>query len=139
MYPLYTDGDCQARLPGKLTSRLTALKKLWALYRNDPDASDADFGRLAEYGLNFDYVPQGTYREQKEGYFRYLLSWGGPADEFRIFVNPDFSAHRIEYWFMDWFDGAHVVLTGKDEELLEDIYTGFFLDSGTAQHHYSKA
>jgi hypothetical protein len=129
----------KARLPGALKSRMADLKKLWALYRNDPDASDADLGNLIQYGLSFDYVSQGTYREQKEGYFRYQLSWGGPADEFRIFVNPDFSAHRIEYWFMDWFDGAHVVLTGKDEELLEDIYTGFFLDSGTAQVQYSKA
>ena len=36
------------------------------------------------------------------------FSWGGPSDELRAFVNRDDSIHRLEYWYMDWFDGAHV-------------------------------
>ena len=61
-------------------------------------------------GLCFDYVEPGTFDDQLEGYWCWQLSWGGPGDEFRIFVNPDKSAHRIEYWYLDWFDGAHVTL-----------------------------
>ena len=62
-------------------------------------------------GLCFDYVEPGTFNDQLEGYWRWQLSWGGPADEFQIFVNPDKSVHRIEYWYLDWFDGAHVNLS----------------------------
>ena len=59
-------------------------------------------------GLGFDYVEPNTFTDQKEGYWRWQRSWGGPGDEFRIFVNPDKSVHRIEYWDVDWGDGAHV-------------------------------
>ena len=61
-------------------------------------------------GLCFDYVEPETFEDQLEGYWRWQLSWGGPADEFRIYVNPDKSVHRIEYWYLDWWDGAHVTL-----------------------------
>ena len=61
-------------------------------------------------GLCFDYVDPGTFTDQLEGYWRWQLSWGGPGDEFRIYINPDKSVHRIEYWYMDWYDGAKVTL-----------------------------
>ena len=62
-------------------------------------------------GLCFDYVDPKTWPDQLEGYWRWQLSWGGPSDEFRIFVNPYGEVvHRIEYWYLDWFDGAHVTL-----------------------------
>jgi len=60
--------------------------------------------------LGFDYVEPGTFTDQLEGYWRWQLSWGGPGDEFRIYINPDKSVHRIEYWYLDWFDGAKVTL-----------------------------
>jgi len=60
--------------------------------------------------LCFDYVDPGTFTGQLEGYWRWQLSWGGPGDEFRIYVNPDKSVHRIEYWYLDWYDGAKVTL-----------------------------
>ena len=61
-------------------------------------------------GLCFDYVDPKTFTDQLEGYSRWQLSWGGPGDEFRIYINPDKSVHRIEYWYMDWYDGAKVTL-----------------------------
>ena len=61
--------------------------------------------------LGFDYVEPGTFTDQLEGYWRWQLSWGGPGDEFRIYINPDKSVHRIEYWYLDWYDGAHVTLS----------------------------
>ena len=62
-------------------------------------------------GLCFDYVDPNTFNDQREGYWRWQLSWGGPGDEFRIYINPDKSVHRIEYWYLDWYDGAHVTLS----------------------------
>ena len=64
-------------------------------------------------GLCFDWVEPKTWDDQLEGFWRWQLSYGGPGDEFRIFVNPDKSVHRIEYWYFDWFDGAHVTLDPK--------------------------
>ena len=61
-------------------------------------------------GLCFDYVVPKTWPDQLEGYWRWQLSWGGPGDEFRIYVNPDKSVHRIEYWYLVWYDGAKVTL-----------------------------
>lgn len=84
---------------------------------------DAEDASLANYGLAFDYVPHDTFSDQEQGYFRYQLSWGGPADELRIYVSirdraamlegehRDFPPERIEYWFLDWFDGASITVT----------------------------
>ena len=74
------------------------------------DGSDREFE-----GLSFDYVKANTFTNQKEGYWRWQFSWGGPGDELRAFVNRDDSIHRLEYWYLDWGDGAHV-LVNKDEE-----------------------
>jgi len=62
--------------------------------------------------LSWDYV-EGEGREA--GYYRLQLSWGGPSDEFRIYFDQDKEIDIIEYWYMDWFDGAHV-LVPKDSE-----------------------
>tara|TARA_R100000458_G_scaffold38523_1_gene36029 strand:+ start:267 stop:626 length:360 start_codon:yes stop_codon:yes gene_type:complete len=59
-------------------------------------------------GLSFDYVEPNTFTDQKEGYWRWQFSWGGPGDELRAYVNRDDSIHRLEYWYLDWFDGAKV-------------------------------
>ena len=56
--------------------------------------------------LSFDYVEPNTFEHQLEGYYRWQFSWGGPSDELRAFVNEHKEIHRLEYWYMDWFDGA---------------------------------
>ncbi|MEZ5367523.1 MAG: hypothetical protein R2748_35555 [Bryobacterales bacterium] len=111
---------CEQRIERHLQGRVEDLNRLWMAYSEGAEDSDAE--RLWEYGLAFDYVEPGTFEDQKEGYFRYQLSWGGPSDEFRFFINPDLSCHRIEYWFLDWFDGAHRVLSGESETLLSGIW-----------------
>lgn len=121
--------SCEHRINSELRSRAADLRRLWAAYY-DGDERVADLGSLCEYGLCFDYVAPGTFDEQREGYFRYQLSWGGPSDEFRFFVNPDLSCHRVEYWFLDWFDGAHHNLAGDDEMLLLELWE-WFCDLGT--------
>ena len=58
--------------------------------------------------LAFDYVEPNTFDKQPEGYWRLQFSWGGPGDELRGYVNEHKELHRLEYWFLDWFDGAKV-------------------------------
>ena len=65
--------------------------------------------------LCWDYVEKGTFDDQERGYFRLQLSWGGPGDEFRIYVDYDKSIDYIEYWYLDWYDGASVRI-GSDTE-----------------------
>jgi len=66
------------------------------------------FDYVNNYGLSWDYVEKGTFDDQERGFFRYQLSWGGPSSEFRIYADYDKSIDFIEFWYMDWFDGASV-------------------------------
>lgn len=129
---------CEELVDAELKDTLDVLKKLWALYCEGDEEGDENYGTLPEYGLCFDYVEPGTFDGQKEGYFRYQLSWGGPSDEFRFFTNPDFSVHRIEYWYLDWYDGAHRVLKDDGLELMNEIF-GWFREGTTVELEYNKA
>ena len=74
---------------------------------------DDMFDYINQTALSWDYVDS---EGRKAGYYRLQLSWGGPSDEFRIYVDQDKDIDVIEYWYMDWFDGACV-------EVPEDSYT----------------
>ncbi len=125
--------SCAARVAEHLESRISDLKQLWDAYRKDPEKEVPDLGTFDEYGLSFDYVSPGTFgTKQKRGYFRYQLSWGGPSDEFRFYCDENLESVEIEYWFLDWFDGAHIDLTGQNYTLLEEIFNDF-KETGTVQ------
>jgi hypothetical protein len=66
---------------------------------------------LNSYSLSFDLI-DGVQAEQENSvnYWRWQLSWGGPSDEFRIFWNLEKGIYKIEYWFLDWYDGAKITL-----------------------------
>ena len=81
----------------------------WRLRRED--LKDPEFE-----GLGFDYVEPHTFTDQLEGYWRWQFSWGGPSDELRAFVNEHKEIHRLEYWFLDWMDGAKIDLTQERPE-----------------------
>ena len=66
------------------------------------------FDYINQTALSWDYVEKGTFDDQERGYFRLQLSWGGPGDEFRIYVDYGKSIDYIEYWYLDWYDGASV-------------------------------
>ena len=120
-----TQPTCKERIRTHLQSRIADLSKLWELYRQDPEANDPDLGNFNEYGLCLDYVAPGTFERQRRGYLRYQLSWGGPGDEFRFYLDESLNPTRIEYWFLDWFDGAKIILKGQSLALLEEIYQDF--------------
>jgi len=124
------DVKCEAKVDTKLKDRLELLNDFMRADNGEMEEKELDefrnnHGKFNEFGLSFDWVYPDTFDDQKEGFFRYQLSWGGPSDEFRFCVNPDLSIHRIEYWYMDWFDGASRTLAGKDFELLETIFQYF--------------
>lgn len=81
------------------------LKQISNAYNNE----NLDIAQwLSEYGLSWDYVVSDTFDNQSEGYYRWQLSWGGPGDEFRIYTDNDKNIKSVEYWYLDWFDGASI-------------------------------
>ena len=64
------------------------------------------FDYVNQTALSWDYVEPYTFDDQREGYYRLQLSWGGPSDEFRIYTDMNKTIHDIEYWYLDWGDGA---------------------------------
>jgi len=55
--------------------------------------------------------------------YRVQLSTGGPGDDFYLYVDPeDRTIERIEYAFLDWFDGARRELRGDDFETVRDFF-----------------
>jgi hypothetical protein len=134
---------CAERINEQLEDRLVDLRKLWGMYLEDCEKYDEDLGNMDEYGLCFDYVAPETFNDQTEGYFRYQLSTGGPGDEFRIYASQSdeysWSVYRIEYWFLDWFDGAHRTLSGDNLDFIKDIFEVYFVQCGTASHVYKMA
>lgn len=117
---------CEDRIDGELESTVETLQRLWDLWKEDSEAYDDELGRWDEYGLSFDYVPMGTFSDQEHSFFRYQLSWGGPGDEFRFFLDWDGRINTVEYWFLDWGEGASRKLSGETLELLVEIWDNEF-------------
>ena len=112
-------------------NRMTDLRAMMKAENDGNEAGPEDTGPLNEYGLCFDYVSPETFNGQRHGYFRYQISWGGPSDEFRYYLDESFRPTRVEYWYMDWFDGAkRTVSHGKDFEFLSDLFE--YLTGGDA-------
>lgn len=129
------DPTCEERIKDHLESRLEDFKDLWEGYCNGAEEKTEDF---YNYGLCFDYVSQDTFEDQECGYFRYQISWGGPSDEFRFYCDPEFNCYKIEYAFLDWFDGATRRLYDEDKKLMLEIFD-CFKECGTVEHEFNKA
>ncbi|HKJ89172.1 MAG TPA: hypothetical protein VKA48_11785 [Gammaproteobacteria bacterium] len=150
-----TQKSCAERVRAQWQSARDDLATI--LYPQDADpedlqalGQDPEDATLAYYGLSFDYVPYGTFSDQEGGYFRYQLSWGGPSSEIRFYVSLTERAQMaqgervsvtpdtIEFWFLDWFDGAsHDVTTDAVAlavwDWFEDVCapTNAMLEAGT--------
>ena len=131
--------SCKSRWASEKNDRIRDIRKLWKLYTNGEDQSDPDLGRFDEYGLAFDYVAPNTFSDQPRGYWRWQISYGGPSDEFRFHGDGPRHIARIEYTFLDWFDGYTRKLMGNDEALLREIWDSYFEESGAAQAEFDKA
>lgn len=129
---------CEEEVEAHMESRIEDLAKLWKAEKEGNEEGVEDLGNFNEYGLCFDYVAPGTFTDQKKGYFRYQISYGGPQEEFRFYAGPDLELYSIEFWYLHWFDGAKRDLTGSDHELLAEIFD-FFKEIGTAQAELDKS
>lgn len=132
--------SCEQRVNDHMEGRLEDLREIWEKRFEDLSDEDRDYwdNQYYNYGLSFDYVVPNTFEDQEEGYFEYLISWGGPSDMFRFYVNPDFSCYKVEYRFHDWFDGAGRTLYNDDEKLLLEIWEDL-REIGTVEHVFNKA
>ena len=130
---------CKDLVKQKLQCCIENFKKLWKLYLEDSEKSDPEIGNMFDYGLSFDYVAANTFQKQRKGYFSYLLNWGGPSNEIRFYCDLELKPYKIEYWYMDWFDGACKILYGKNYQLLAEIFQEFFVESGTAEIKYNES
>ena len=92
---------CEERIGEHLESRADDfLGFMNGMSSDDDDIREETLEEFSNYGLCVDFVEPFTFDDQEEGYLRYQLSWGGPGDELRFYGD------RVEYWFLDWFDGA---------------------------------
>lgn len=89
-----------------------------------------------EYGLAFDYVAAGTFEDQEIGYFRYQLSYGGPSEELRFFVDPEQNLIKAEFWLLDWFTGNSIDCTKQDA--VRTVWE-HFKDTMSSYHAFKKA
>jgi len=109
--------SCEDRIDDQLKRIITGIK---ALRKSNFMDSDDWVENLDENEhisvLSLDYVYPHTFNDQQEGYYRIQFSWGGPSDELRLYHNGKFYT-TIEYWFLDWFDGASRNVT-VDEDIL---------------------
>lgn len=126
--------SCKERVGRALSSRISDIKELWQAYNSGEEDRSEEF---CEYGLSFDYVAPNTFEGQRRGYFRYQISWGGPSEEFRFFCDENHNVVRIEFWFLDWFDGAKKILTGENFTLMAEIFD-FFKETGTTGKVYQE-
>lgn len=53
---------------------------------------------------------------------RVELSWGGPQDYFEVEIEDGQVAGKVEYHFLDWFDGAEITV---DDSEVEDFMNYF--------------
>lgn len=128
---------CAERVNAELESRIDDLTKLWNAYCAG-DENAEDLGYLHEYGLCFDYVTPDTFSDQEQGYFRYQLSYGGPSDEFRFYVGAELTPYKIEYWFLDWYDGAHRTLICENKLFMLTLFN-WFKECGAVEAQFQKA
>lgn len=102
---------------------------------HEDEIREAAYDAWGDYGLATDYVAPETFDDQEEGYFRFQISYGGPSEEIRFYVNPDFSVHCIEFWLLDWFDGASRDVT-KDPRAM--ALADFYINTETFQYLYQQ-
>ena len=94
---------------------ISRMKDIKTLYKAEEQTTE-ELGNLNEYGLCIDFVEAGTFKDQKSPYYRYQISYGGPSEEFRIYLNG-----QVEFWYLDWFDGSSVEVIGENATIIKDI------------------
>jgi hypothetical protein len=100
--------SCRERVKGQWLGTKEDLEKLLEDWENGTEKYVEEIGTIEDYALSYDYVQPGTFKDQLVGYWRYLMSAGGPQDKIRFY-----DTGTVQYWFLDWFDGACKTITSE--------------------------
>ena len=72
--------------------------------------ADQAYEDFYQYGLCFDYVAPYTFEDQRAGYWRWQISWGGPAEEFRIYVDPETDrVKEVDFFYTEGWGDDHTI------------------------------
>ena len=118
---------CEERIDAAMTKRIAHIRKLLDLYYEGNDEDDPDLGNIWEYGLSLEWSQPDD--EDEPRYIRYILSTGGPHEEFRFWLpsqgsrtgSPSF----IKFVYQDWWDGAERQVMGDDIDTMAELYEWF--------------
>lgn len=145
---LYTPHDCDVDELRDWLSDAHQLHEFDADHDQVEEVEESDYLEYFEddlnedrshYGLAFDYVEPGTFEDQDEGYWRYQISYGGPSEEIHFYATMGqhgYQTHRIEFWYLDWFDGACRTVTS--DSVAQAIWDDFN-ECGTIDHAVTEA
>lgn len=92
---------CEERIDAYLAEVSGDIKEMYKA-----DIENGGGGYDPHYALHVDVVVDENGDAQ---YGQFMMSWGGPSDEIRFHYDG-----KIEYIFMDWFDGASRDITEHD-------------------------
>ena len=132
--------SCADRIDANYQSRMDDLRALVdALQSDDDDKRENASEEFYSFPLGVDYVEGGTEYNPDGGYIRYQMSWGGPSDEFRFYVDAGRKCYAIEYAFTDGYDGATLDITGDDREFLMEHLFNDWKDCGQIERWIKEA
>lgn len=112
---------CKDKVKDSFKRSFNTIKTLYDAYLDGQEYVE-NLGSINEYSLSFDYVPKGTFSDQRLSFFRYQICYGGPSTEYRFFIDGELKPYKIEYWYLDWFDGAYHKLSGKAFDYMSDFF-----------------
>ena len=75
---------------------------------NEDEIRELGQEQFDEYALEFSYYDEG---DDEPGFWRYIISTGGPQEEFRFYVDQNCKLIKAEFWYLDWFTGEHINVT----------------------------
>ena len=111
---------CSELIEDKLQRRIEDFKQALRSYEEnnyEKIVTENDY----EYEDIIDWVNSYVLGYYDDNYYRAKrleLSCGGPQDYFLYFPKLE----RIEYHYLDWFDGASLVLDGEDFEIMSEYF-----------------
>ncbi len=114
------DKSCKELIKEELNERIADFKQALRSYEeNDYCKIVTEYGD--EYEDVIDWINDyalGYYDDKQFRAKRLELSCGGPQDYFLYFPKLE----RIEYHYLDWYDGASLVLDGMQYNIMLKIF-----------------
>ena len=111
---------CSELIRDKLNERIADFKQALRSYEENNyekivTENDYEYEDIIDWVNNYvlGYYDDNYYRAK-----RLELSCGGPQDYFLYFPSDGL----IEYHYLDWFDGASLVLDGEAFEVMSEIF-----------------